>query len=87
MSCNIEEPTALGHVHPMVVVPYKQKFALAGVAWLKEYFHLELRQAMLVVPACFLLSGLSFYVAEGVMKSEQDKARAAVRAAVAKAQE
>ena len=36
-----------------------------------------LQVAMLLVPSCYLLSGVGLAVTEGVIKSERDKAKAA----------
>ena len=53
----------------------------AGVALLQSKAGLDLQHAMLLVPLCWVLSGIAFFGAEAVMTSEQQRAREAVRAA------
>lgn len=47
----------------------------AGIAWLEE--RVGLQQAMLLVPGCYLLSGIGFLFAERVLNAETAAAKAA----------
>ena len=49
----------------------------AGIAWLED--RVGLQQAMLLVPACYLLSGIGFLFAERVLTAET-AAKAAAKA-------
>lgn len=50
-----------------------------GVAFLESKFNLDLQHAMLLVPTAYALSGVAFYGAEAVIKSEQPLDSSAVQ--------